>query len=202
MSPSTLFCGKKKSKRFPCSVGAWGTVTGGAFAAKFPKKVLKLVLFAPIFTGLNSPAKLDSYHVNTPEHAAEDFQKLPDGTLDTSITEPELVKSFVDQCMTVDGKGSPNGLRVPLLGTDSLIDLDRIGVPVLIIAGSRDPYLNRSVLDERMSRSPGKETYALFEDAGHAILFEKSHYRKFRNTLAQFSDKKRRLRLGSRRLRH
>lgn len=89
-----------------------GTVTGSAFAAAFPQKVRKLILFAPIFTGLNIPTKLDSIHVNTPEHAAEDFQKLPDGTNDDSITEPNLIKAFVDQCMFFDGHGSPNGPRL------------------------------------------------------------------------------------------
>ena len=71
---------------------SWGTVTTSRFAAKYPEHIGKLVLYAPILSGLGKAEITEPFHHNTWEHAADDFQRTGDGSFDDSITDPVVIE--------------------------------------------------------------------------------------------------------------
>ena len=123
---------------------SWGTVTAGRFAAKHPEHLNRLILYAPILSGLGEYEVSEPFHHNTWEHAADDFQRDADGAFDHSITDPVIIELFCSSCWHYDGESSPNGGRRDLCvpQTEKLIDLSAITVPTFVICGDKDPYLN------------------------------------------------------------
>ena len=71
---------------------SWGTVTTGRFVAKHPEHIRRLVLYAPILSGLGKTDVAEPFHHNTWEHAADDFQKNEDGTFNYLIADPVVRK--------------------------------------------------------------------------------------------------------------
>ena len=171
---------------------SWGTVTAGRFAVKHPEVLRKLVLYAPILCGLGQQEITEAFHHNTWEHAAEDFQKLPDGSLDYTAVDPVVVELYCSGCWRYDGEFSPNGGRRDLCVDPSvrLIDLSRIRVPTLVICGDRDPYLNPDLVKRSLEELPDGSELKVFEGASHVAFVEKPYYRAFQESLAAFLMKK------------
>ena len=167
---------------------SWGTVTVGLFAANHPEALRKLVLYAPILYGLGQEEITEAFHHNTWEHAAEDFQKLPDGSLDCSVVDPVVVELYCSGCWRYDGEFSPNGGRRDLCVDASvrLIDLTRIRVPTLVICGDRDPYLNPDLGKRCLEDLPQGSRIRIFEGASHVAFVEKPYYRAFQDSLVDF----------------
>ena len=67
---------------------SWGTMIAGRFAAEHPEHLRKLVLYAPILSGLGVREQHEAFIHNTWESAAEDFQRNPDGSFDLTVTDP------------------------------------------------------------------------------------------------------------------
>src|SRR4026209_1964189 len=75
---------------------SWGTMVTARMAARHPEQVESLTLYAPIVErpeGATPPTA--PVHVNNSDHAAEDFQKRPDGEIDFGTVEPTVVFTFV-----------------------------------------------------------------------------------------------------------
>ena len=174
---------------------SWGTVTAGRFAAKYPDLVNNLILYAPIITGLGGIFGNVTAEYTYPIWwgAAEDFQPQPfEGVIDYDITERPVADLFIANCWRYDGAGSPNGGRKDLFETaGSLIPLDGIKAPTLLIAGSEDPYLNGAFysspddLTEEAS-SMSNATAKVIEGAAHPMMMEKPYYKEFRNSVLGF----------------
>lgn len=77
---------------------SWGTVTAGRFAARYPEHIDRLVLYAPILSGIGKYEVNEPFHHNDWEHAADDFQHSADGGFDYSIIEPEMLEMFCSSC--------------------------------------------------------------------------------------------------------
>ena len=122
---------------------SWGTVTSGRFAAKYPELVHRLVLYAPIVAGLGDVRVKEPFHKNTWEHAADDFQKTADGSIDFNITEKAVADTYLANAWHYDKDTSPNGGRRDLLVSSKkrLNPTAEIKAPVLIIAGTNDTYV-------------------------------------------------------------
>lgn len=167
---------------------SWGTVTGSLFAISHPEMVNKLVLYAPILTGLGKADVKDAFNHNTWEHAAGDFQTAPNGEVDYSIAEPAVVHAFQSGSWRYDKDSSPNGGRRDLLVEKDriLIPFDRLKVPVLVIGGDKDPYLNLPVLEKEIAKLPEGSKFVLIPGAAHAMMLEKPYYRRFREDVAAF----------------
>ena len=171
---------------------SWGTVTSGRFAARHPELVKRLVLYAPIVAGLGEQEVTEPFHANSWLHAASDFQMKPDGTMDETITEPAAADTFLSNCWRYDRESSPNGGRRDLLAAKSnrLIPTAAIQAPVLIIAGSKDPYVSPALCREAYESLPNKESrLEIVEGAAHAMLMEKPYYRSFREKVLDFLKK-------------
>ena len=171
---------------------SWGTVTASRFAAKHPEMVNRLVLYAPILTGLSEAQVAEPFHENTWEHAAEDFQKNPDGSINTDIMEPKVAAAYFSNCWRYDGHGSPNGGRRDLLVSDRqrLIFPEQLRMPVLVIEGSEDGYINRRALREISTLLPKGSAMVEIKGGAHAMLIEKPFYKEFRRCLMEFLNKK------------
>ena len=168
---------------------SWGTVTAGRFAAENPELVRRLVLYAPIVAGLGDVDVEDEFNHNTWIHAAGDFQKNADGSINYAITEPEVVSTFQSNCWRYDKDSSPNGGRKDLLvaPTERLIPTEDIEVPVLIIAGSKDEYVSPELCREAFKTLTNKASrLEIIDGAANAMMMEKPYYKTFRQKVLDF----------------
>ena len=167
---------------------SWGTVTTSRFAAKYPEHINKLVLYAPIMSGLGQYDVTEEYHYNSWEHAADDFQKNEDGSFDYSVVEPAVVEIFCSSCWHYDREKSPNGGRRDLCvpTTKILINLEKITVPTLVICGDKDPYLNFDLINTSLSSLPQGSELEIIKGGSHVMYIEKPFYHNFQKRLIQF----------------
>ena len=181
---------KRSGKKSLSVLGwSWGTVTSGRFAAKYPDRVKKLVLYAPIVAGLGEAEVKVPFNKNTWAHAAGDFQLKEDKTIDEAITEPTVVDTFLSNCWRYDKDGSPNGGRRDLLVAPDkrLIPTASIKAPVLIIVGSKDDYVSPELCREAFETLSDKGSrLEVIEGAAHAMMMEKPYYRTFREKVLDF----------------
>ena len=168
---------------------SWGTVTSGRFAARHPELVKRLVLYAPIVAGLGEQTVTEPFHENSWQHAAGDFQLTPAGAIDPAITEPAVANTYLANCWRYDQRRSPNGGRRDLCVPPQrrLIPTAAIQAPVLLIAGSRDPYVSPALCREAFGtlQNPASQL-AIIEGGAHAMLMEKPCYRIFRERVLAF----------------
>lgn len=167
---------------------SWGTVTSALFTTRHPELVNKLVLYAPIVTGLGESEVRESRNHNTWEHAAGDFQTGENGEIDYAIVEPSVVHAFQSGAWRYDKDSSPNGGRKDLLVKNEqfLIQFDKLKVPTLVIGGDKDPYLNLDALKKEIAKLPAGSQFELIPGAAHAMMMEKPYYKRFRESVAEF----------------
>ena len=170
---------------------SWGTVTVSRFASKNPDHIRKLVLYAPILTGVGEYEVTEAFHHNTWEHAADDFQRCEDGTFDYSIADKNVIEIFCSNCWHYDGEYSPNGGRrdICVSKDTDLIDLKKLKNPTLIICGGNDPYLNYDKIHGANEMLPEGSEVQVIDGGSHVIMIEKLYYHEFRDRLIQFLDK-------------
>ena len=173
---------------------SWGTVTSGRFAAKHPEMVRRLVLYAPIVAGLGAQDVKEPFHKNTWGSAVSDFQRKVDGSIDFDIVEKPVASTYIDNAWHYDRDKSPNGGRRDLLVSKSirLIPTESIKAPVLIISGSKDPYVSADLCEEAYKTLPNQKDSQLVivNGAAHAMLMERPYYRIFREQILKFLEKK------------
>ena len=170
---------------------SWGTITTSAFANRYPERVRRLVLYAPIFKGIGEAQVDDAYHANSWEHASEDFQRDENGEIDLSIVDPAVVATFCSNCWRYDKDSSPNGGRreacVP--ETTSLINLEGIKCPTFFVCGDKDPYIDLELFFAAPGKTPLGSDLVVLPGGGHAVMLEKSLYHDFQDAILTFLDK-------------
>lgn len=167
---------------------SWGTVTTGLFAAKHPEHLNRLILYAPILSGLGEAEISEAFHHNTWEHAADDFKKTADGSFDLSVTDPVMIELFCSSCWHYDGEKSPNGGRRDLCvpASEILIDLSSITVPTLVICGDNDPYLNYDLVNKVLDDLPAGSELEMIKGASHVAYIEAPYYKTFQDKAVKF----------------
>ncbi|MCR5266334.1 MAG: alpha/beta hydrolase [Cyanobacteria bacterium RUI128] len=165
---------------------SWGTVTTSKYASKHPERLNKLVLYAPILSGIGKFDVKEPFHHNTWEHAAEDFQRDKIGKIDYTITDPIVVELWCSKCWRYDKDTSPNGGRCDICVDKSqkLIDLSLLKTPTLIIHGDKDPYLNYKLI--KSARLPKSSSKKIIKGGSHVVFIEKPYYKDFQNMLVKF----------------
>ena len=189
LAAATLILEHEGRKSLDVLGWSWGTVTAGRFAAENPELVRRLVLYAPIVAGLGEVDVENEFNHNTWIHAAGDFQKNKDGSINYDITEPEVVSTFQSNCWRYDKDSSPNGGRKDLLAapTERLIPTEDIEVPVLLIAGSKDEYVSPELCREAFKTLKNKASrLEIIDGAAHAMMMEKPYYKIFRQKVLDF----------------
>ncbi|MCR4843294.1 MAG: alpha/beta hydrolase, partial [Eubacterium sp.] len=167
---------------------SWGTVTVSRFAAAHPELINKIVLYAPIISGLGEYEVSEDFHINSWEHAADDFQKKSDGGFDYDITESIVIELFCSSCWHYDGDSSPNGGRrdICVSQDEELIDLSAIENPTLVICGDRDPYLDYYRVNTSLDYLPEGSALEIIKGGAHALLLEKPYYRDFQDRVVSY----------------
>ena len=169
---------------------SWGTVTSSRFAAKYPQLVHRLVLYAPIVAGLGDAQVNESFHHNTWEHAADDFQKTPSGKIDFTIVEKTVADAFLANAWRYDKETSPNGGRRDLMvaAEKRLIPTKDIKMPVLVIAGSKDPYVSPDLCQEAYEGLGDRKNsqIVVIDGASHVMMLEKPYYKLFQKAVKKF----------------
>lgn len=167
---------------------SWGTVTVSRFASAHPERINKLILYAPILSGVGEYTVTEPFHHNTWEHAADDFQRTSDGLIDDTITDPVIREWWCSSCWHYDGESSPNGGRKDVCVDSSveLIDLTRISTPTLVICGDQDPYLNYDLVNSCLDSLPDGSSLEIIPGGSHMVYLEKPYYREFQNLLLKY----------------
>ena len=167
---------------------SWGTVTTGRFVSNYPEHINKLVLYAPILSGIGKADITEPFHHNTWEHAADDFQKNEDGTFNYLIADPAVIEMLCSSSWHYDKESSPNGGRRDICvdKTQRLIELKKITVPTLVICGDKDPYLNFDRVNAVLDDLPDGSVLEVIEGASHVAFIEKPYYHDFQNRLIKF----------------
>ena len=170
---------------------SWGTVTAGRCAAKYPEHLNKLVLYAPILSGIGEYEVAEPFHHNTWEHAVDDIQRTENGAFDDTITDPVVIEMLASSSWHYDREYSPNGGRRDICvdASRKLIDLEKITVPTLVICGSKDPYLNYDRVYATLDDLPEGSALEVIEGASHVAYLEKLYHRDFQERLLSFLDR-------------
>ena len=170
---------------------SWGTVTSSRFVTNHPEHVEKLVLYAPILCGIGEYEVTEPFHHNTWEHAADDFQRKEDGTFDYTIADPVVIELLCSSSWHYDGESSPNGGRKDLCvdESQSLMDLEKISVPTLVICGDMDPYLNNERINSCLACLPEGSALEIIEGASHVAFIEEPYYKEFHEIVIDFLNK-------------
>ena len=170
---------------------SWGTMIAGRVAAEHPEHLRKLVLYAPILSGLGVQTQKEAFSHNTWESAAEDFQRNPDGTFNDDLTDPILIDMFCSSCWRYDGDTSPMGWSKDAFvdKNTELIPLHRISVPTLIIYGDQDPYMDAERLRTAPDLLPEGSELRMIKGGSHIMMYEKTCYHGFQNIIAAFLER-------------
>ena len=167
---------------------SWGTVTTSRCAAKYPEHIDRLVLYAPILSGIGAYEVTEPFHHNTWEHAVDDFQRTELGAFDYSITDPVVIELLASSSWHYDRESSPNGGRRDICVDESqlLIDLDQFTVSTLVICGDQDPYLNYDLVYDVLNHLPEGSALEVIEGASHVAYIEKPYHVDFQERLIDF----------------
>ncbi len=170
---------------------SWGTVTVSRYAASDPEHIRRIILYAPILTGIGEYEVTEAFHHNTWEHAADDFQKKEDGSFDLSITEKNVIDIYCSNCWHYDGEYSPNGGRrdICVSENEELIDLTKLSNPTLIIYGDSDPYLNIEKIKMSEGVLPKGSEMEMIQGGSHVMMIEKPYYHTFQDKVIGFLKK-------------
>ena len=170
---------------------SWGTVTVSRFASGHSDRIRKIILYAPILTGVGEYEVCEPFHHNTWEHAADDFQKNPDGNFDYNVTDKNVIEIFCSNCWHYDKEYSPNGGRRDICVAEDveLIDLASLDNPTLIICGSNDPYLNYNKINEAKEQLPAGSEVEVIDGGSHVVFIEKPYYHEFHSGILSFLEK-------------
>ena len=175
-------------KRIDLLGWSWGTMIAGRAASEHPEHLRKLVLYAPIMSGLGVETQNKAFSHNTWESAAEDFQRNPDGGFDDDLTDPIIIDMFCSSCWRYDGDSSPMGWSKDAFIEENteLIPLQQLSVPTLIIYGDRDPYMNTERLRTALNLLPEGSEKRMIQGGSHIMMYEKNCYHDFQDSITAF----------------
>ncbi|MBS1600198.1 MAG: alpha/beta fold hydrolase [Bacteroidetes bacterium] len=178
---------------------SWGGSVAALYATKFPGKVAKLILFAPITQRQETSAieKIEGpYEAMTPEQRITEMKNLtPKGKV--CQLEPEIFKTWGSiwlhsDTLAVQNKSDsvrfPNGYAPDveyMLHNKPYYNPADIKAPVLIIRGEWDAYPNNAdgeKLFTSLENAPYKK-YVVIEKGTHVMHLEKSRYQLYDETL-------------------
>lgn len=190
-----VICGLQKTANADILAWSWGTMTAAKAAERRPELVRRMVWLGPCFGGtlpvveVTRPFTTLSY-----ANLARVFQRESGSNVevDYHITEAVVVGIWYRQAFQYDiGHGRPNGGNREIMGCGDhwLIDVERVPMPVAILAGTKDSYVLRERAKSAFARLPEGSECHFFEGAGHAAWIEKDSYRAVRERALAFLEK-------------
>lgn len=174
---------------------SWGTMTTSLAAAAHPEYFNKLVWVGPCFGGTLPSVKVtEPFTQLAYGYVTRVFQHMPgsDEDVDYETVEPAICGIWCDQVFKIDGRhGRPNGgnREIMAAGKNWLIDASKVKVPVAIIAGNNDMYVDLDRARKAMTQLPEASELHIYRGAGHAMYCEKDFYVRFREDVLAFLEK-------------
>ena len=148
---------------------SWGTITTSAFANRYPERVRRLVLYAPIFKGIGEAQVDDAYHANSWEHASEDFQRDENG----EIVNGDKIMYICGKYLKSIGQLPSNKVVTTVMSNFGLYKaLDRIGISYEKTAvGDRYVYENMKEFNHMIGgEQSGHVIFRKYARTGDGIL--------------------------------
>ena len=167
---------------------SWGTCIATNLEQDHPDIIKKMILYAPIMSGLGTTDSVEPFHHNDWEHAASDFQLDASGQIDYNIADPVVVATLCSNSWRYDGESSPNGGRRDLLVSEDtiLIHPDKVTTPTLVICGDHDPYLNMTLVEDSIKSLPTGSQLVVIQGGSHCLFIEKPYHQQFQEDVLAF----------------
>jgi len=194
---------KKTGRRKVNLIGhSWGGAVAALYAAKFPHKLAKLVLYAAIMARPEENTKYDdlenAFEDRTPKQRIDAMMALtPAGQ--TNRLAPEILQNWGPEWLASDplsGSAQSGSVRFPSGPLQDMLRLlqnaadcapAQISVPTLIVRGEWDTYPNHAdatrLLGELVN-APQKR-YAVIRKGTHVVHLEESRFELYEE-VAQF----------------
>ncbi len=188
---------------------SWGTVMMGGYTAKNNNKVVKLVLYGPLWSYTTTPPftvpeNLPAYRMVSMDSAKQRWLRgVPEDKQGTLIpagwyeawAKATLASDPGGSAMTPPVLRAPNGVlqdfRDYFLAAKPYYDPSEIRVPALLIVGDLDvdtpPYMSEAVFS-KLSNAPYKRRI-IIGDATHTVMMERNRMQLF-NEVQQFLEEK------------
>jgi len=177
---------------------SWGTVIVGAYAAREPGRISRLVQFAPVWLRQKRPADerpLGAYATWTVEEARANLQTGAPAEKRADLMQAAWFAAWKDAALATDPEGArmnppvvrtPNGAphdsRAYWASGKPYYDPADITAPTLIVHGEWDGLLPLSMAEAifaRLARAPQKRLVEIGEGT-HFLLLEKNREQLFR----------------------
>ena len=174
---------------------SWGTTTTATYAAEHPDKVSRLVLFAPVWLGVQAPKFQGAYRTSTYESArAFALAGMPKDRVD-DIAPKAIFDAWWKATLATDPEGarqSPPAVRAPNGALRDFAELWAAGKPTydparirastLLIVGEWDvitPPIMAQTLYARLTQA-AERRLVLLSEGTHFLAVEKHRFRLMR----------------------
>lgn len=172
---------------------SWGSMTTATVATLRPDLIHKVIWLGPCFGGVFNPVPITEpftslsygYIIRIWQHVPGTNNLIPD----FNTVEPELHDLWVDDTYAQDvGHFRPNGgaKEIMEIGDGWLIDTKAVKVPVLLVTGDNDFYVNIDRCYQAEKELPEGSKLLHLHGAGHAMYLEKNYYKKTREAILEF----------------
>lgn len=188
-------CTLQSVDKIPVLGWSWGTMTTAKAAIIDNTHISRILWLGPFLGGVFPPAEVKepftylnySYIVRVFQHLGND-----DMEVDFDTVEPEILGMWVDHVLKIDGMhGRPNGGNREILGMGDKwsVDIPAVPVPVCIVTGDNDFYVNIDRVYDAARRLPEGTELHHYHGAGHCMYLEKDYYKRCHNDVLQFIEK-------------
>lgn len=174
---------------------SWGTMITAKVAEWYPEKIRKIVWMGPCFGGAFDAVTVDTPFVDIDdEYINRVWRKNPAArkNYDMQAVEPMLwnmwnllaYRQNTEKCRPAGG-----AREIMEAGERWLIEPENVHVPVLILTGDIDFYVNVERCYEALEKLSAGSELCHFEHAGHAMYLEREFYQKSRERIIKFLEK-------------
>lgn len=175
---------------------SWGSMTTSKVASQRPDLLHKVIWLGPCFGGAFDPVQMDNpFSTLNYQYVIRVFQHLS-GTNNTVVdfdtVEPGVLGVWLNNTYKADATHDrPNGgaKEIMEIGDGWLIDINAVKVPVLIVTGDNDFYVNIDRCYKAAETLPEGTKLLHLHGAGHAMYLEKDYYKATREAILDFISK-------------
>ena len=185
-------CEKQHVEKIDLLGWSWGTMTTAKTAIWRPELIRKMVWLGPCFGGVFEPEVIDKPFLSlNEEYVNRIWRKHPgnEKLYDQSAVEPMLLNIWTLFAYRQKGemvRPAGGAKEIMEAGKKWLIEPDKVKVPVLIVTGDIDFYVNVDRCYQAVAMLPEGSEICHLRHAGHAMYLEKAFYKETRQTILNF----------------
>lgn len=173
---------------------SWGTMITAKASILYPEMIRKMIWMGPCFGGAFPPEKVETPFLTIDDDYINRVwrKKFTSANYDMSSVEPMLWNMWNLLAYRQNGEGlRPAGGAKEIMeaGERWLIEPEKVSVPVLILTGDIDLYVNVKRCYEAVKKLPEGSELCHLVHAGHAMYLEREFYQKSRAAIIKFLEK-------------